>query len=285
VRKQRLFKTVRGEVRSAAEVFNLMGALEQRAALFAAMDDTSHEYWIDLPAARPYVRDLQLFGVRQHMPLIFAAWECMPPDDFVRVLKLLCALAFRYTVIGGRNTNELEPAYHRAAKGLLDGQIVTPAAVFQSLRDIYVGDEHFVREFATKEIETHGRRKKLAKYVLCQLEGDASGRLPDWETDAGTIEHVLPENPTSVWDESFQPERQKDFIYRIGNLLLLESSINREAQNAPFAEKLALYGKSAYAGTRDLAASGQVEWTPASLNARQSRMAQRAAHVWRSDFA
>lgn len=285
VRKQRLFKTVRDEVKSAADVFMLMDALEARADLFAALDDATHEYWIDRPSARPHVRDLTLFGVRQHTPLVFAAWERLSPDDFVRVLKLLCVLSFRYTVIGGFNTNELEPAYHAAAKGLLDGHISAPKGVFEALRGIHVDDERFVHDFALKDIDTHGRRKKLVKYVLCQLEADASGVPRNWETDPATIEHVLPENPAATWDDAFPPERQKDFTYRLGNLLLLEASINRACQNAEFSQKLPLYAGSAYPMAQALAASGQTDWTPVAVNGRQERLAQRAAHVWRVDFA
>lgn len=285
VRKQRLFKTVRDEVRSSADVFALMDALEQRADLFAAMDDTAHEFWQERPAARPYIRDLQLFGVRQHTPLVFAAWARLSPDDFVRVLKLLCVVSFRYTVIGGLNTNELEPVYHRAAKGVLGGELATPAAVFNALRGIYVDDDKFVRDFSNKEMDTNGRRKKLVKYVLCHLEADASGVARDWETDPGTIEHVLPENPSGSWDEAFSPERQKDFVYRVGNFLLLESSINRNCQNVEFAQKLRLYASSAYGLTKGLAEAGVAEWNPATLGERQSRMAGRAVHVWRADFA
>lgn len=285
VRKQRLFKTVRDEVQTAADVFALIEALEARADLFAAMDDATHEYWVDLPAARPHVRDLALFGVRQHTPLVFAAWESLSREDVVRVLKLLCVLSFRYTVIGGLNTNELEPAYHAAAKGLLDGAITTPAGVFQALRGILVDDERFMRDFSTKDIDTHGRRKRLVKYVLCKLEADASGVARDWETDPATIEHVLPENPTAAWDDAFAPERQKDFTYRLGNLLLLEAGINRACQNDTFTQKLPRYAGSNYRMTADLAGSGQTEWTPAAVNARQALLAQRAAHVWRVDFA
>ncbi|WP_374591451.1 DUF262 domain-containing protein [Aquabacterium sp.] len=285
VRKQRLFKIVREDVQTAADVFALMEALEARADLFAAMDDATHEYWVDLPAARPHVRDLALFGVRQHTPLVFAAWERLGREDVVRVLKLLCVLSFRYTVIGGLNTNELEPAYHAAAKGLLDGAITTPAGVFEALRGILVDDERFIRDFSTKDIDTHGRRKRLVKYVLCKLEADASGVARDWESDPATIEHVLPENPSAAWDDAFAPERQKDFTYRLGNLLLLEAPINRACQNDTFTQKLSRYAGSTYRMTVDMAGSGQAEWTPAAINARQDLLAQRAAHVWRVDFA
>jgi hypothetical protein len=284
IRKQRLFKKVREEVKTSADVFALMDALEQRADLFAAMDDTAHEFWLDRPAAKPYVRDLQLFGVRQHMPLVFAAWEQMSADDFTRVLKLLCVLSVRYTVIGSLNTNELEPVYHRAAKALLDGADRTPAEVFAQLRGVYVDDEKFVRDFSHKEMDTTGHRKKVAKYLLCELESDASGKHHDWESDTGTIEHILPENPSAQWDESFNPDRQKDFIYRLGNLMLLEQSINRQCQNGSFEDKRPEYGRSSYASAKALGLSDQADWSPATLALRQERMAQRAAHVWRSDF-
>jgi hypothetical protein len=285
IRKQRLFKKVREEVRTSADVFALMDDLEQRADLFAAMDDTAHEFWLERPSAKTYVRDLQLFGVRQHMPLVFAAWERMSAEDFTRVLKLLCALSVRYTVIGSLNTNELEPVYHRAAKVLLDGTIGTPAEVFTQLRDVYVDDDKFIRDFSHKEMDTTGRRKKVAKYLLCEIEADASGMRHDWETDPGTVEHILPENPSAQWDEFFNPDRQKDFIYRLGNLVLLESSINRNCQNLPFEAKRQRYESSSYRTVRELTDVADTEWNPAALNQRQIRMANRAAHIWRADFS
>jgi len=283
IRKQRLFKQVREEVETPADVFALMDALEQRADLFAAMDDTAHEFWLDRPAAKAYVRDLRLFGVRQHMPLVFAAWETMGADDFTRVLKLLCVLSVRYTVIGSLNTNELEPVYHRAAKALLDGTIRMPAEVFALLRSIYVDDEKFVRDFSHREMDTT-RRKKVVKYLLCELESDASGTRHDWESDPGTIEHILPENPSAQWDESFNPDRQKDFIYRLGNLVLLESSINRQCQNRSFENKRSQFEQSRYVSAKALGQADQADWSPATLALRQECMARRAAHVWRADF-
>jgi hypothetical protein len=66
--------------------------------------------------------------------LLFAAFERFQPADFVRVLKLLSVVSFRYTVVSGLNTNELEPVYHRAAKAVLEGRVTTPAEVFAEIR-------------------------------------------------------------------------------------------------------------------------------------------------------
>ena len=285
VRSQRLFQLVRSRVTKPAAVFLLMDALERRAELFSALSDPTHGYWIETAAARPHVRELEIFRVRQVYPLLFAAWERFNREDFVRVLKVVAVISFRYTVIGGLNPNALEPVYHRAAKAVLDGSATTLPAVFLLLREVYVEDGKFESDFAQYGIATSGIRKKLAKYILSRLEADASNRAVDHDTDPATIEHILPENPTEVWEGGFSHDRWESTIYRIGNLTLLEPSANRRVGNADYTTKLIEYRQSAYAITRDLANLAPADWTAPLLEARQRCLAARAVHVWRSDFA
>ena len=285
VRSQRLFKLVRDRTRTAADVFRLLGDLEGRADLFAAVSDPHHGYWTDLPSAKEYIRDLNLFRVRQAMPLLFAAWESLPGNDFVRVLKLVSVISFRYAVVSGLNSNALEPVYHRAAKAVMDGDARTPAAVFEHLKPIYVDDERTKQNFALLAVRTRGQRKKLAKYVLARLEQDAASRACDPETDPGTIEHILPENPVDAWQEIFSAERWEASVYRIGNLILLESAANRRVGNDDYAGKLDAYRRSSYALARQIPEMAPEVWTPELVDERQRRLAERAVHLWRSDFA
>jgi len=284
IRQQRLFKLIRDRVKTPDDVFNLITALEARAELFAALWDVRHEYWIDNPACKQHIRDFALFKVRQITPLMFAAWERFSKDDFARLLKLISIVSFRYTVVSGLNPNDLEPAYHFAAKAVLDGTAPGAAEVFEKLRGIYVSDDKFRQDFATMEIATTGQRKLLAKYILCKLENDVANRSVDYETDPATIEHIFPENPSGEWDNYFARDDADRFVYRLGNLTLLESGLNRQIGNAQFSEKKQSYEKSAYALTNRFAASAPEDWTPAALDARQLIMAQRAAHIWRSAF-
>lgn len=286
IRQQRLFKLVRDRVGTPTDVFSLLEALEARAELFAALGDSRHEYWIEHSECRKYVRDLGLFRVRQMTPLLFAAWERFKDKtDFARVLKLVSTMAFRYTVVGGLNPNDLEPAYHFAAKAVLDGSAPTPAAVFEKLRAIYVSDDKFRQDVSTLEVSTSGQRKQVAKYILCRLESDASGRECDHETDPGTIEHILPENPSDQWEATFPREHWEGRICRLGNLVLLEAHLNRELGNAAFAEKSEAYNRSTYQLARRIRAIAPEEWTPELLEARQRELAERAVHIWRADFA
>lgn len=285
VRSQRLFKLVRERVRTPQDIFALMEALEGRAELFAALSDSNHGYWAELIEAKPFVRELNLFRVRQMMPLMFAVWERFSREDFVRVLKLVSIISFRYTVVSGLNTNALEPAYHEGAKAVLNGTALTPRQVLGRLKAIYVEDERFKQNFALLTIDTGGQRKKLAKYIIARLEQDLSGRACDPDTDPGTIEHILPENPQDEWAELFPRDRWESDVYRLGNLTLLEVASNRQVANATYAQKRDAYLASTYSVTRQIPEIAPEEWTPELLDARQNLLAQRAVHLWRSDFA
>jgi hypothetical protein len=285
VRSQRLFKIVRERVKGAPAVFDLMSDLEGRAELFAAIFDPNHGYWIDRPACRPYIRELSFFRVRQMTPLLFAAWERLDASDFARVLKLVSVLLFRYGIVGELNPNALELPFHEAAKGLLDRIITTPAMVFAALKDVYVDDHRFEQDFRRLTLDPAGQSKKVVRYILSRLEWDASGRPCDPETDPGTIEHVLPVNPTSDWEAMIPREQWNSTVYRIGNLVLLEASANRRIGNSAYDDKVVAYAGSAYASAREVAIRAPTEWTLAHLDQRQATLAQRAVAIWRPDFA
>ena len=285
IRRQRLFKLVRDRVRTADETFKFMSALETRAGLFAALGDVGHGYWVDLPEARPFVRELNLFRARQMTPVFFAAWRRFSDDDFVRLLKLAAVIAFRYSAVSGLNPNLLERVCHFAAKAVVDGSAARPGAVFAQLRPIYVEDDRFESDFARWTVSTRGQRAKLGRYVLARLESDCGERAVDADTDPGTEEHVLPENPAGGWGEVFPPERWESAVERLGNLTLLERALNREVGNGPYSAKRAAYESSSYALTREIADLAPEEWTPALLDERQRRLAVRAVRLWRSDFA
>ena len=283
IRKERLFKLMRERVTNTQEVFALLDALENRGEMFAAFFDPNHANWVDLYEAKPFIRELVLFRTRQMTPLLFAALERFSGEDFVRVLKLVSVISFRYTVVGSLNPNQLEPVYHGAAKAVLDGKATTPADVFDCLRVIYVEDSQFRENFATLSMGM--RRRKIAKYILCKLEKEQGGTDRDPETDPGSIEHIFPDNPTQDWIDIFgssQPDAATD---RMGNLTLLEPAKNRDIGHELFAEKRCVYATSAYALTRKITEIAPEKWTFALLEKRQKQLAKSAVQVWCSDFA
>ena len=285
VRDRRVFVLLRERTQAAVDVFSLLEKLEGRGQLFSAMYDRNHDFWLEIPDARPYIAELSLFGIRQPAPLLFTTWEVFSDTDFFRVLKLVAAISFRYTVVSGLNPQALESVYHRAARAVADGGARTPAEVFDLLRPVYVDDEEMRQDFERLEMPTRGRGRRRAKYILAQLETAISGHAVDADTDPGTIEHVLPENPGDVWNESYPEDKWESGVYRVGNLTLLKASVNRDVGNGDYAGKCAAYGESVYALTREIPEMAPERWTPELVAGRQRRLAKTAARVWRSDFA
>ncbi len=269
IRTGRLYKLVRGEVQGPAQVLELLDALEDRGELFDALSDSGHALWVEHKEARQWIRELHLFRVKQMTPLLFAAYERFSPQEFERVLRLVVVISFRYTVVSGLNPNELEPVYHEAASAVLSGVATTARDVFEAVRRIYVPDEKFRSDFEQLSMATSGQRKKLVKYMLCRLEQDASGKPIDFETDPGTIEHILPENPSETWEESFPEEKWDEYAYRMGNLTLLTAAENRQLGQVGYNTKMDVYRKSVYVLTRAVVDAAPEAWTLPILEKRQ----------------
>lgn len=279
VRRERLFKIVRRSVNDAQQAFELLDRLENYSFLFIALGNSNDEFWRDIPENRPYIRELQLFRVKQAYPVLFIAFEKFTSENFTRLLKLVCIVSFRYTVVSSLNPNELEGIYNSVAIEIANGSITTPKQVFDRLRPVYVSDQKFFQDFALLSISTKGQEKKLARYILTKLEADTSHI--EVNEDSFSIEHILPESPSDDWRRNFTDSQIEEMVYRLGNLTPLEPHLNRLVGNESYQNKQAVYQQSVYSLTRNILAE---EWTPNTLAERQRYFAQRAIHIWSSDF-
>jgi len=279
VRRERLFKVVREFVHNSQQAFELLDQLENYSSLFIALGNSNDEFWRDTSGNRVYLRELELFRVRQAYPTLFAAYDRFSPENFTRLLKLISVLSFRYTVVGSLNPNELETLYNTVAIAIVQGKITTPRQVFEQLRSVYVSDEKFLQDFAFLSMPTKGQNKKIVRYILCKLEADLSQL--EVNEDSFSIEHILPESPHDGWKQNFTDLEIEELVYRIGNLTPLEPHLNRQVGNELYGIKGKAYQQSVYQLTQNILAE---EWTPNTLNRRQRQLAQRAVQIWKSDF-
>lgn len=280
VRRERLFKIVRESVKNGHQVFDLIDQLESYSSLFVALGNAQDDFWRETPANRIYIRELELFRVKQAYPILFAAYGKFSDADFTRLLKLISVLSFRYTVVCGLNPSELEKLYNQVAIAIQSSEITTPKQVFEQLRSVYVSDEKFSQDFELLTVSTRGQQKKLARYMLWKLENDAANQ--EIIEESFSIEHILPESPDQDWQDNFTDAQMIDMVYRLGNLTPLEPNLNRQIGNQPYVVKRETYATSGYQLTQGILAE---EWTPNALANRQKQLAKRAVHIWRSDFA
>jgi uncharacterized protein with ParB-like and HNH nuclease domain len=285
VRRERLFKLVRDEVKNAQKAFELLDHLEEYSSLFIALGNANDEFWNDYQGNSSYVRDLirelEMFRVKQAYPALFAAYQKFSSTDFTRLLKLVTVLSFRYGVVSSLNPNELEALYNKVAIAITNDEITTPRQVFEALKPIYVPDEKFQQDFSLLVMTTRGQKKKLVRYILYKLEVDAR-ESDDVSEDSFSIEHILPENPSSDWQQDFTDAQLEEMVYRIGNLTPLETSANRDIGQQRYSIKQPYYSQSVYSLTQQITAE---DWTPHTIATRQERLARRAVQIWKADFS
>lgn len=285
VRRERLFKLVRDEVKNAQQAFNLLDQLEEYSSLFIALGNANDEFWNeyrgDTSHIRELIRELEMFRVKQAYPSLFAAYQKFSPADFTRLLKLVTVISFRYSVVSSLNPNELETLYNKVAIAITNDKITTPRQVFDALKPIYVLDEKFQQDFSLFATPTRGQKKKLVRHILYKLEVDAR-EIDDVSEESFSIEHILPENPSDDWQQDFSEAQMDEMVYRLGNLTPLETAVNRDIGQQHYAIKQPNYLNSAYSLTQQITAE---EWTPDTIAARQERLAKRAVQIWKADFS
>jgi hypothetical protein len=151
------------------------------------------------------------------------------------------------------------------------------------LQDIYPDDRQFKAAFCEKELRTtNSRNKKVVRYILFEIEKQLSGSAFDFESATYNLEHILPENPSSDWSY-IEESKQDRLIYRLGNMTPLESAGNRDVGNGGYSLKRPIYGQSDFRITQAIAEHYEI-WDEHKIEARQKKMADVAAGIWRIDF-
>lgn len=278
VRQGDLFKTIRVKVSNRGEVFALLAALDADVDpyLGLAFPDSSDWAGPDREAAQL----LRMFNVRQHYALMIAARRMLSAEEFRALLKAMVAISFRYNVIGTLQSGEQERVYSAVAARISSGEAVGLQAILESLRSVYPNDASFKAAFAAKELKTtQSRNNRIVRYLLCKLEEQAHGANIDRDNPAVSVEHVLPQNPDDGWD-AFSDLEIEAYSYRLGNMTLLESDVNREIGNARYIAKRERLADSQFLSTSELAKKNEA-WTTAEIETRQQAMARMATTVWR----
>lgn len=283
VRQEQLFKTIRTEIKTNQQVFSLLNDLDAYSEIYLALQDPYSVFWQGNRERIKRIREMKLFGVKQQLPLLMVAKEKFSDQEFDRTLKVISIISFRYNVIGSRQANRMEELYNSVSQKIFNSTLTTAQGVFNEIKELYISDADFKNDFSTLQIYSYGRSKKLARYILFELENNImQGGDKDFELDPATIEHILPENAGSNWDQDFAQIIQQNYIYRLGNYTLLEDHLNRDCETLNFDQKKPFYSKSQYEITKDINFN---DWNPSALDNRQNNLARKATSIWRISYA
>ncbi len=284
VRKTDLFKTIRRKIVTREQAFEIIRDMDQCAAIYAALRDANDPSWS--AEEKRALGQLSMFMVRQPLAMLLASHVRFYESDratFTQILQAVTVLSFRYNVICNLPTHEQERLYNAIAQKVSNGTYGTGREILQALREIYPDDQAFKTAFAAKILRTtDSRNKRVARYILFEIERQQSGQDFDFESATYTLEHILPEHPNADWAQ-IDEAKQDQLIYRLGNLTPLEANKNRGLGNRDYATKRAIYPTSAFRITQAVAEHYDT-WDEAKLEARQKQLAKVATSIWRIAF-
>lgn len=279
-RKSSLFKTIKKKIDSYELSIDMINSLDESVLIYSALVNSDSEIWIGEQAK--FIEEINILDVTQCYPLLMVGKQKLPDAEYTKLLRDVVALSFRYNTIGGQNPNELERVYGKASVAIFKGEITTAKDLFQKhLKDVYLDDNSFKNDFKTKQINTN-KYNLLVRYILSKLEIQYGGSEVTLNSKNLTIEHILPESPTNEWADEFQNADVQDYIFRLGNLTLLEAAKNKEADRKTLNEKQTIYATSNYKLSKEQINNSV--WNVNSISDRQANMANKAATIWKINY-
>ncbi len=255
-----------------------------------------------------YLRNIALLGgaLRQQHILLLSGRH-LPADLFDKLCRSIENLFFCY-IITREPTKVFERNFARWAAELRNVNDEKGLDAFIEkyfVQDMKTRADRF--DFAFRELTQDHLQQYRIRYILAKLTqyieeqawgNPAHGRLDLYITNKVEIEHILPANPRPDVRAAFdRPNEYGDYIGRLGNLTLLEKTINCSVSNGLFSEKVPGYRQSSFLLTKSLAEKPHVgvntrlnravaeltpfdKWDSASILKRQEMLTGLARKVW-----
>jgi uncharacterized protein with ParB-like and HNH nuclease domain len=285
VSEKDLYRKIAEKVRNSSDIFNFVNQLREAAEVYGAFENPQNLVWDSYSADfKKDISLLSLFKVSQCYSVLIAAKESLSDELFAKVLRMLVIFSLRYNIICGFNPNKLESAYSKTARYIREQKPNSIKNIFEQLKEFYPNDAEFTKYFADKTLTVSNT--KLTRYLLSEINSYYMGSKELVANPNGTelnLEHILPQTPSKSWLEEFSKLDHSQYIYRLGNMTLLNSSVNRKVGNTSFQEKCsAAFAHSKLEITKEIL--NHSIWGPKQIEERQKKMGKAACQIWRLNY-
>lgn len=256
----------------------------------------------------PYLKNLSLLSgaARQHFILLLAGRK-LSQELFSKLCRGIENLFFCYII-----TREPTKTFERNfAVWSVDLRNVTDdCSLDVFLKEKFTADLLSKREafdFAFQSMKQSSIQQYRMKYILAKItqyiekqawKNPAHTNLDQYIASTVEIEHILPQRPNEALRLSFDKQDQYDmYVEKLGNLTLLEKTINASVSNDSFDKKKPGYQQSEMLLTRSIAEKPNVGentqlnravkelssfeyWNSETIESRQTMLAKLALSVW-----
>ncbi len=276
-KERELFGKVKDNVNSKPTALAFADGLAESAVDYAALFDPEHAKWNAYGAStRKHIRTLLKLDIEQIRPLLFAVAKYFSISEAQKAFRLFVSWSVRFLIVGGRG-GLLDRHYSLRAHEVGTSKITTARQLAAAMVDVVPPDAVFESAFASARVS----KAHLARYYLRALEQQVRGTsepelVPNDNEEEINLEHILPENPSSVWN--INPDMAEAYYRRIGNMALLKARSNSTIGNSGFPDKIPVLQASDYILTREIAQYSK--WDDSTISERQQRLAELAVKTW-----
>lgn len=259
--------------------------------------------------ARPnrYLVNISYLSTKQHLMLLLAG-QRLHIELFTELCRHIENLLFAY-IVTREGTNKLEKLFTLWTKKLREVQDKADFDKFIA-EEIQPAKQKLAERFelAFRKLDESSMQKKMMHYILAKLtqyidelawgSSGAAVELKTYINKKVAVEHILPQSPTDEIKLAFDKPNEIDkYIKRLGNLTLLEQSINAAISNKPFEDRKKAYLQSNFLITKSISKQVSVgidtavdravknlesfeEWNSKSIERRQEMLTRLAKKVW-----
>ena len=208
--------------------------------------------------------------------MMLAAWRSnqITSSELVEILNVLKVYLYRRRLVAlSQGENRVLPTLASEVQ-----RIVSASDKTQVMFEILSNLEYALRLPNDDEVkrmlpEVNFYAFKYAKYYLALLEEYLTKSLPDLSAPELQIEHIMPQNLSSDWEDVLGPnykEIHQKWVNNIGNLTLIRH--NQELGNKSFEEKKEVYENNAGLQIAKTKIIDCEKWTKETIRARADWM-------------
>ena len=271
-------KEITGQTKAILFLSNASAAVQD----YVALASSKHSKWATYSASvrRNVDTIAEHLQVRQIKPLLFAVAMHFSPVEADKAFRLFVSWSVRFLICGGRG-GMLDEQYARRAEDVGLKRITKARDLREAMKKYVPSDAEFEDAFSGARVS----RPRLYRYYLRAIEKTITyDPQPEYVASEDvqdiTLEHILPIKPGDEW--AIESEMAEASQHMLGNMALIKADQNRDLGNRLFEDKKAVYAKSGYVSTQEIATYPQ--WTLAEIKDRQAKMAKLAIKTWILNF-
>ncbi|SCD34863.1 6-O-methylguanine DNA methyltransferase, DNA binding domain [Streptomyces sp. di50b] len=243
------------------------------------------------PLLRAALERLSAWGGQTHYPLALHLLDLVDdgtttPEDAAEALQYVESYLVR-RLICQTSTTGLNRIFMEAPKELETDRPAAEAVrrFLSGRRRRWPSNEELREAIRSKPFYWSGRPPQRS-YILRRLEESYGSSEPvDFVKASLSVEHILPQRPTSLWFDLLAEETEPDqtpqelhdlLVHTLGNLTL--TGDNAKLSNSPFERKQQILDSSALRMNQEIASTKR--WGKAEILDRADHLAERAVRLW-----